>query len=80
MERGWPSGPRLPRHRPVDPTDPANGGCFNCGDKVPAPSRYVLMTEGGKRAGRWHLCDPCFEWGNPPDPQAGDPLDVTEAA
>lgn len=77
MERGWRSGPR-PNLSPtpeLDYYDPAKRICFNCGERVGIMD-FVLVHKGAV-AGHWRLCGPCWSWGNPPDRQAADPLDVT---
>ena len=45
---------------------------MNCGDKVGVME--FALTRKGKAAGRWNLCEPCYLWGNPRDPQEADPL------
>lgn len=74
MESGWRSGPR---HRPPpnpdpDHYNPAKGGCMCCGDRE-GVLEFALLRNG-KPAGRWRLCGPCWEWGNPRNPQEADPL------
>jgi len=66
------SGPRLPRTFDEETGDPANGGCFGCGDKTTRLMDFGLVYRG-KAAGHWRLCETCYEWGNTRDPRDTDP-------
>jgi hypothetical protein len=80
------SGPRLPSGPdPRDPihatADPANGErvprCWTCG-MPDHPEVHLLDFElrlGGKRAGRWVLCERCF-WARNDLPTMVDPLQL----
>lgn len=56
-------------------------GCFNgCGEIRPNMLRTYQLVYDDKVQGHWRLCAECLVWGNPRDPQDGDPLGVNEAA
>lgn len=84
MERGWPSGPRLPRTVSAKRL----GECFRCaetGERSIELARRLKrrhlhdagVTVAGVLVGTALLCDSCLEALIPLNP---DPLDVTTAA
>lgn len=75
------SGPPIEHDGPGRRDSPEPDACDSC--KIPERSEKLLTFElrlHGKPAGAWTLCRLCWEWRNPPDRQATDPLHVDEAA